>query len=322
MNYIALINQFWQLRREVTFSSTEADLYFYLLDISNGRNWKNPFQQSNTLICATIGVSEKPLITARNRLKQHGLIDFTPGVKRSPSTYKLLLLENTLENLHPYRGECDSKSGSESGSECDSLSGENPPDINKHKLKEEGSTASAASRTSDLEADSVAEPTSVKPISTTKPPRSKKKPTATADEVAALPLPHPGETFAKRWATFRAGPKQAKKPLSALELMLTKLGNKPEGFAIVMLEMAIQGDWSGIENGGTAKAFEEWQAAQTRQPTPAPTSPPFDPNALFGYAQSATDGLAQARNSPEYQQFLAEQADEQPADLAALQSAA
>jgi hypothetical protein len=277
MNYIALINQFWQLRREVTFSSTEADLYFYLLDISNGRNWKNPFQQSNTLICATIGVSEKPLITARNRLKQHGLIDFTPGVKRSPSTYKLLLLENNLENLHPYRGECDSKSGSESGSECDSLSGENPPDINKHKLKEEGSTASAASRTSDLEANSVAEPKPGNPVLLTKSTRSKKKPTATADEVAALPLPHPGETFAKRWATFRASPKQTKKPLSALELMLTKLGSKPEGFAIVMLEMAIQGDWSGIENGGTAKAFEEWQAAQARQPTPPTTRPALPP---------------------------------------------
>jgi hypothetical protein len=100
--------------------------------------------------------------------------------------------------------------------------------------------------------------------------------------------------------------------------MLTKLGNKPEGFAIVMLEAAIQGNWSGVENGGTAKAFEEWQAAQARQPAPPATSPTFDPDALFGYAQSASDGLAQARNSPEYQQYLAEQATEQPA----LQSAA
>lgn len=309
MNYIALINQFWQLRREVTFSSTEADLYFYLLDISNGRNWKNPFQQSNSLICATIGVSEKPLITARNRLKQHGLIDFTPGVKRSPSTYKLLLLENTLENLHPNRGEYDSKSGSESGSECDSLSGGNPPDINKHKLKEEGSTASAASSTSSLEADSVGEPKSEKPVSlpTAKPTRGKKKPTATADEVAALPLPHPGEAFAKLWATFRAGPKQTAKPLSALELMLSKLGNKPEGFAIVMLEAAIQGNWSGVENGGTAKAFEEWQAAQARQPTPPkrPALPPTATDPALNYdflaEQEAREQEALARQQAEWQ---------------------
>ncbi|WP_460504125.1 hypothetical protein, partial [Hymenobacter agri] len=258
MNYIALINQFWQLRREVTFSSTEADLYFYLLDISNGRNWKNPFQQSNQLICATIGVSEKPLITARNRLKQHGLIDFTPGVKRSPSTYKLLL----LENLQPNREECDSKSGSESGSECDSLSGENPPDINKHKLNQEERAADAAPPTPVLSAVSPPPPDPLP----AKPARSPKKPKASADEVAALLLPHPGDVFAQRWATFRAGPKQAKKPLSAFALMLSKLGKYPEAFALEMLEAAIQGDWSGVENDGTARKYLDWQAAQRTTP--------------------------------------------------------
>jgi len=314
MNYIALLNQFWRLRREVPFSSAEADLYFYLLDISNGLNWKNPFQQSNALICATIGVSEKPLITARNRLKQHGLIDFTPGVKRSPSTYKLLL----LENLQPIREECDSKSGSVSGSECDSLSGENPPDINKHKLKEE-KAASADSPSSSLKAEAKPEIAAL-PVSPAKPPRSPKKPKAQADEVAALPLPYPGNEFAQRWATFRASPKQAKKPLSAFELMLTKLAKYPEGFAVVMLERAIQGDWSGVENDGTAKAYAEWQTEQARRPTPLPAPAPasFDPDQLFGYDQSAADGLAQARQSPEYQRYLAEQAQQQatPTDAA------
>jgi len=274
MNYIALINQFWQLRREVTFSSTEADLYFYLLDISNGRNWKNPFQQSNLLICATIGVSEKPLITARNRLKQHGLIDFTPGVKRSPSTYKLLL----LENLQPNRGECDSKSGSESGSECDNLSGENPPDINKHKQNEEEGTAAAdPPPASVLDADSFPSPEPAP----AKPARSPKKPKANADEVAALPLPHPGEAFASCWATFRAGPKQAKKPLSAFALMLAKLGKYPEAFAVEMLEAAIQGDWSGVENDGTARKYLDWQTQQVNAPAPAAAAPSYNTAALF-----------------------------------------
>jgi hypothetical protein len=69
---------------------------------------------------------------------------------------------------------------------------------------------------------------------------------------------------------------------------------------------------------------EETPTNRLPAPTVPATSPPFDPNALFGYAQSADAGLAQARNSPEYQQYLAEQADEQPADLpaSALQSAA
>ncbi len=146
MNYLTLINQFWTLRREVPFSSTEADLYFYLLNVSNGLQWKNPFQQANPLIGATLGISEKTLIAARNRLKQYGLIDFTPGVKRSPSTYRLLVLEkfqpilqsisiaaNTLENLQGIREECDSESGSESDSVFGSVSGTNAPAITKQK---------------------------------------------------------------------------------------------------------------------------------------------------------------------------------------------
>ena len=129
MNYLSFINQFWQLRREVPFSSVEADLYYYLLAVCNGLAWKNPFQQSNALIGATLGVSEKTLISARNRLKQYGLIDFQPGVKRIPSTYRLLLLENTLEKFQGIREECDSTNDSKS----DSVSGRNTPDINKHK---------------------------------------------------------------------------------------------------------------------------------------------------------------------------------------------
>jgi hypothetical protein len=159
MNYITLVKQFWQLRREVPFSSVEADLYFYLLEISNSLQWKNPFQQSNALIAATPGVSEKTLIAARNRLKQHALIDFTPGVKRTPSTYRLLLLKssislNTLEILQGIREECDSESGSESGSECDSVSGTNPPDIIKHKLnKTKRKTANAVTGEREVDAD-------------------------------------------------------------------------------------------------------------------------------------------------------------------------
>ncbi len=36
-----------------------------------------------------------------------------------------------------------------------------------------------------------------------------------------------------------------------------------------------------------------------------------DPDALFGYTQSAAEGLAQGRDTPEYRQYLAEQAAEQ-----------
>jgi hypothetical protein len=91
MNYIELINQFWQMRRSKRITSIEADLYFYLLKECNERHWENPFSHPNMLICATIGCTEKTLIEVRNRLKQKGLIDFEPGERRLRNPVYILL---------------------------------------------------------------------------------------------------------------------------------------------------------------------------------------------------------------------------------------
>lgn len=95
MNYIELINQFWKTRRSVKFSSNESDLYYFLLQESNSRSWENPFECSNGLICASIGLTEKTLIDVRNRLQQKGLIEFEAGQKKRKSpVYTLLYCKN------------------------------------------------------------------------------------------------------------------------------------------------------------------------------------------------------------------------------------
>ncbi len=91
MNYIELINLFWQIRRKVRLSSSEADLYYFLMQESNARQWENPFECTNGIICATIGFSEKTMIDARNRLKEKGLIDFEAGQRRLRSPVYTLL---------------------------------------------------------------------------------------------------------------------------------------------------------------------------------------------------------------------------------------
>ena len=91
MNYIQLINLFWQTRREVRITSVEADLYFFLLQESNNRNWENPFECPNGLICVTIGVTEKTMIEARSRLQQKGLIKFDPGKRKTKSPVYTIL---------------------------------------------------------------------------------------------------------------------------------------------------------------------------------------------------------------------------------------
>lgn len=98
MNYIELINQFWRIRRCKPMTAYEADLYYYLMQECNNRNWLNPFNLSTNLICAELGIARKTLSDLRNRLKQKGLIDFEEGQKnKSSASYELVYV--TVGNI-------------------------------------------------------------------------------------------------------------------------------------------------------------------------------------------------------------------------------
>lgn len=111
MNYIELINNFWLQRRSKRITSMQADLYFFLLQESNSRNWENPFQCANGIICTSIGISENSLTDARNVLQQRGLIDFESGIKNKKSpVYYLKNCGNNRGNLGGnIRGNMDGK---------------------------------------------------------------------------------------------------------------------------------------------------------------------------------------------------------------------
>lgn len=79
-------------------TSYEADLYYYLMQECNSRNWLNPFNLSTNLICAELGIARKTLSDLRNRLKQKGLIDFVEGQKnKSNAVYELIYV--TVGNI-------------------------------------------------------------------------------------------------------------------------------------------------------------------------------------------------------------------------------
>lgn len=105
MNYIELINDFWQLHAEEQFSPVEGMMYFHLLDVSNRLGWKNPFKQSNQRIASVLGVTEKTIQTARKHLEEALLIQYKHGDGRKyVSTYTLLRItesdqENTSEKV-------------------------------------------------------------------------------------------------------------------------------------------------------------------------------------------------------------------------------
>jgi hypothetical protein len=130
MNYIRLINQFWQMRRSRHFTSLQADLYYFLLQESNARSWENPFQISNVQVCAGIGISEKSLIDARNLLVQVNLIEYTPGItKRKAPTYRIIDYCNKVSNEVSIQGGIPGGNGG-------SNQGGNEVYIIQNKLKE------------------------------------------------------------------------------------------------------------------------------------------------------------------------------------------
>lgn len=83
MNYIVLINKFWQCNLERCISPNDTRLYFYLLHTCNSLGWKQPFGHSDRHLSIALGMSVNTVRDARNRLMQLGLIDFkTPQKKK------------------------------------------------------------------------------------------------------------------------------------------------------------------------------------------------------------------------------------------------
>lgn len=95
MNYIEIINRFWQLRRACRLNSSEADLLFFLVQESNIRKWQNPFNCANGLICATLGMSESTLAKARNALVRKEFIAYQPGNRNKQSPVYQLIFCNS-----------------------------------------------------------------------------------------------------------------------------------------------------------------------------------------------------------------------------------
>lgn len=77
MNYIELINRFWEKDAQLGgFTDKEVAFYFYLLKVFNSAKWKSPVGISNAFMMVRFGWGRHALNTVKNRLKQAELIDF------------------------------------------------------------------------------------------------------------------------------------------------------------------------------------------------------------------------------------------------------
>ncbi len=97
MNYITLINRFWDSAMTNPLSTGQVSLYFALLHICNRSNWTEWFQAPNQVLSVLTGLSRSGILKARNELKQRGLIDFRErGTKAT--IYSLSTLSTAISN--------------------------------------------------------------------------------------------------------------------------------------------------------------------------------------------------------------------------------
>ena len=90
MNYLTIINAFWDWATTNPLSTGQVSLYFALLHVCNKSNWTEWFQAPNQVLSVLTGLSRSGILKARNELKQKGLIDFKErGTKAT--LYKLII---------------------------------------------------------------------------------------------------------------------------------------------------------------------------------------------------------------------------------------
>lgn len=94
MNYISMINSFWDSATTNPLSTGQVSLYFALLHVCNRSNWAEWFQAPNQVLSVLTGLSRSGILKARNELKQRGLIDFRErGTKAT--LYKVTIANST-----------------------------------------------------------------------------------------------------------------------------------------------------------------------------------------------------------------------------------
>lgn len=233
MNYIEMINNFWQVRRTAKITSTEADLYYFLLQESNQRNWENPFGCSNAMVCAVLGLSERTMTEARTRLQEKGLIGYTPGIRsiKTP-TYELLSRKNTAKNKGSGEGRkaCTTGGTDDSSNRC--LLDKTETETETEKKGEEESTTRET-----------------------------------------INSPFGSKKFIAAWDSLLRMPKWENRPARSLQLTLDKLSEFDEAFATELVEQAISGDWMGVVFADTRAKYDKWRVAGNRTGAPKPPVP-------------------------------------------------
>lgn len=244
MNYIELINNFWKADIEYSFTGNETKLYMFLLHTSNSLGWKNPFRLSYRQIELGCNLTVNTVKSARNKLRQAGLICFLEGRKGSSrdisnkTTYEI-----RLSNFDNQTGnQADNQPDNQTGNQMDNQ----PEDINKLKLKTINNIPLNPPEERDEEKLKVESGKIKKP----------KK------EAMELKYPFSSEKFMNAWIQLINTPKWKKKIAYTLQLALNQLSKYEEEFAIKLIDAAAANDWQGVVFPQTDEQYSKWKSGR------------------------------------------------------------
>ncbi|MGI4819903.1 MAG: hypothetical protein ACRYFV_01720 [Janthinobacterium lividum] len=89
MTYFELIDQFWRLDAECSFSAGETRLYFYLLNQFNSSRWAPKIYRRTNQVAADLNADAKTIDASRRGLEGRYLVHYVAGNKSMSATWSL-----------------------------------------------------------------------------------------------------------------------------------------------------------------------------------------------------------------------------------------
>lgn len=96
MNYIKLLNSFYDQLETNPLSTSAIALWHALVHVNNKTGWRSEFTVAVSVLRIRSGLSEKSVTNARNELKQKGYIDFKSRKGNQSAMYQIVDLSVTV----------------------------------------------------------------------------------------------------------------------------------------------------------------------------------------------------------------------------------
>ncbi len=98
MNLFDLLANFWRVDEQKNFTGNETRLFFFLIHLANRSFWPDWIEFADKRMVANANISLQVLKSAREHLKEAGLLNFIPGGGfRVKTKYQILAPKSNLK---------------------------------------------------------------------------------------------------------------------------------------------------------------------------------------------------------------------------------